>query len=89
MNHEFLNISCVKVNTFTISSFYIYIYIFFFLPKDKSISSSYHSNIARKSLSSRKLPGFPGSSVVKYPPADSRDKGSIPDLGGSHIPQSN
>ena len=31
---------------------------------------------------------FPGGSVVKNPPANSRDAGSIPDLGGSHVPWS-
>ena len=33
--------------------------------------------------------GFPGGSVVKNPPANAGDTGSIPDLGRSHIPQSN
>ena len=32
---------------------------------------------------------FPGSSVVKSLPTDARDTGSIPDLGRSHVPQSN
>ena len=33
--------------------------------------------------------GFPGGSVVKNPPANAGNMGSIPDLGGSHVPQSN
>ena len=33
--------------------------------------------------------GFPGGSVVKNQPADTRDVGSIPDPGRSHMPQSN
>ena len=33
--------------------------------------------------------GFPGGSVVKNPPANARDTGAIPDLGRSHMPQSN
>jgi len=33
--------------------------------------------------------GFPGGSVVKNPPANIGDMGSIPDLGGSLMPQSN
>jgi len=33
--------------------------------------------------------GFPGGSEVKNPPANAGDKGSIPDLGRSHMPQSN
>ena len=33
--------------------------------------------------------GFPGSSVVKNPPASAEDTGSIPDPGRSHIPWSN
>ena len=31
---------------------------------------------------------FPGGSVVKSPPAEVGDVGSIPDLGRSHVPQS-
>jgi len=33
--------------------------------------------------------GFPGGSVVKNPPANAGDTGSIPDLGRSHMPRSN
>ena len=33
--------------------------------------------------------GLPGGSVVKNPPANAGDKGSIPGLGRSHVPQSN
>ena len=33
--------------------------------------------------------GLPGSSVVKHPPANASNMGSIPDLGRSHIPQNN
>ena len=33
--------------------------------------------------------GFPGGSVVKNIPANARDMGLIPDLGGSHMLQSN
>ena len=33
--------------------------------------------------------GLPGGSVVKNPPANARDMGSITDLGRSHMPQSN
>ena len=33
--------------------------------------------------------GFPGDSVLKNPPANAVDMGSIPDLGRSHILQSN
>ena len=31
------------------------------------------------------LESFPGGSVVKNPPANEGDTGSIPDLGGSHM----
>ena len=31
---------------------------------------------------------FPGGSVVKNQPANAGDTGSIPDLGGSHMPRS-
>ena len=33
--------------------------------------------------------GFPGGTVVKNPPANAGDTGSSPDLGRSHVPQSN
>ena len=33
--------------------------------------------------------GFPGSPVIKDPPADAEDMGSIPSLGSSHLPRSN
>ena len=32
---------------------------------------------------------FPGGSVVKNPPANAGDMGSIPDLEGSHVPRGN
>ena len=32
---------------------------------------------------------FPGGTVVKNPPANTGDRGSIPGPGGSHMPQSN
>ena len=34
------------------------------------------------------IAGFPGGSVVKNPPADAGDTGSIPDPGRSHVPWS-
>ena len=33
--------------------------------------------------------GFPGGAVVKIPPANAGDTGSIPGLGRSHMPRSN
>ena len=33
--------------------------------------------------------GFPGGAVVKNPPANAGDMGSVPGLGRSHMPQSN
>ena len=39
--------------------------------------------------SKNKTEGFPGDSVVKNPPASAGDMGSIPDLGQSHMLQSN
>ena len=33
--------------------------------------------------------GFPGGSVVKKPPANAGDMGSVPGLGISHAPQGN
>ena len=42
-----------------------------------------------KSLLNHCLRDFPGGTVVKNPPANSRDMGLIPGLGRSHILQSN
>jgi len=39
--------------------------------------------------SKTKCAGFPGGSVVKNPPANAGDVGSVPDPGGSHVLQSN
>ena len=33
--------------------------------------------------------GFPGGPVVKSPPCNAGDTGSIPSLGREHMPQSN
>ena len=33
--------------------------------------------------------GFPGGTVVKNPPANAGDRGSIPGPGRSHVPWSN
>ena len=42
------------------------------------------------SLLTKGMPeGFPDGSVEKNPPANAGDRGSIPDLGGSHVPWSN
>ena len=35
------------------------------------------------------MEGFPGGPVVKNPPANARDMGSVPDLGRFHMPQGN
>ena len=37
----------------------------------------------------RTISTIPGGSVVKSPPANAGDIGSIPDLGRHHIPRSN
>ena len=41
-------------------------------------------------MSNMKNPGsgFPGGAVVKNPPANAEDMGSIPGLGRSHMPWS-
>ena len=44
-----------------------------------------HKNVYRKSY----VLDFPGGAVVKNPPANARDTGSILGLGRSHMPQSN
>ena len=33
--------------------------------------------------------GFPGGSLVKNSPTNAGDMGSVPGLGGSHVPRSN
>ena len=40
-------------------------------------------------FTSRMKRDFPGGAVVKNPPANAGDMGSSPDLGRSHMPQSN
>ena len=44
-----------------------------------------------KKASAKKIcmEGFPSGPVVKNPPANARDTGSIPDLGRFHMPQGN
>ena len=37
----------------------------------------------------KKMWGFPGGSVLKNPPANARDSGSIPNLERSHMPWNN
>ena len=39
--------------------------------------------------SKTEIQGFPGGSVVKNPPANAGDTGSVPGPGGSYMPQSN
>ena len=39
--------------------------------------------------SERNLGDFPGGAVVKNPPANAGDTGSVPGPGRSHMPQSN
>ena len=43
---------------------------------------------SRQVLNCIKIEGFPGGSVVKNPPANAGDTGSIPGPGGSHMPWS-
>ena len=45
--------------------------------------------IVNETSSKLKQEGFPGGAVVKNPPADAGDMGSIPGLGRSHMPRSN
>ena len=47
-----------------------------------------HSN-NEKSIKKNKIEGFPGGTVVKNPPANAGDTGSIPGPGRSHMPWSN
>ena len=43
----------------------------------------------RRGQRKRSREGFPGSSVVKNPPANAGDTGLIPDPGRSHMPRHN
>ena len=47
------------------------------------------SNVSSLGKNKNKTLHSPGGSVVKNPPANAEDMGSIPDLGRSHKPQSN
>ena len=42
-----------------------------------------------EAASEEQLQDFPGGPVVKNRPADAGDTGSIPGLGGFHMPQDN
>ena len=42
-----------------------------------------------KDIKNTVMVGFPGDAVVKNPPANAGDTGSISGLGRSHMPQSN
>ena len=44
---------------------------------------------SKKIMQIKKTEDFPGGTVVKNPPADAGDMGSIPGPGGSHMPRSN
>ena len=51
-------------------------------PKPEPLSTHYSHN-------SQGRGDFPGGAVVKNPPANAGDMGSIPGPGKSHMPQSN
>ena len=55
---------------------------------NKDLSSGDATYITIQNPQSHTL-GFPVGSVVKNPPADAGDRGSIHDLGRSHVPWSN
>ena len=66
--------------------------------RDTPGTASAHSDCANQGgekagymgVSTVKIEGdFHGGSVVKKPPANAGDAGSIPDLGRCHMPQSN
>ena len=47
------------------------------------------SEISQKEKDKYHMRDFPGGAVVKNPPANAGDTGSIPGPGRSHVPQSN
>ena len=55
------------------------------------MGKEHEQEIHRKYNSLRKVTqgDFPGGAVVKNPPANAGDRGSIPGPGRSHMPQSN
>ena len=55
------------------------------VPKIPQASRPENQNIKKK----KKNQGFPGGSKVKNPPANTGDRGSIPDPRRSHMPRSN
>ena len=56
---------------------------------DRSYQSSWAISSLDLASKLSRVRGFPGGSVVKNPPANVGDMGSIPDSGGSLMPQSN
>nr|XP_058913291.1 zinc finger and SCAN domain-containing protein 2 isoform X2 [Kogia breviceps] len=57
-------------------------------PSPPSISRTFSSSQTETLYPLTVTPGFPGGTVVKNPPANAGDTGSIPGLGRSHMPQS-
>ena len=56
-----------------------------------SLLNNHHCNQDNKHIhySQKTNRDFPGGAVVKNPPANAGDTGSIPDPGRSHMPRSN
>ena len=54
-----------------------------------SFTSSYKATCILKPLKNIDAEDFPGGPVVKNPPANAGDMGSIPGLGRFHMPWSN
>ena len=50
---------------------------------------SYFKKVLKTQQSNAICRDFPGGAVVKDPPANAGEMGSIPGLGRSHMPQSN
>ena len=53
------------------------------------ISSQHNKGHIQQQQQKTKEMGLPGASVAKNPSTNAGDIGSIPDLGRSHMPQSN
>jgi len=53
------------------------------------IKKTIFPNWSSDSKQFNKIPGFPGDSDIRNPPAREEDTGSIPGLGRSHLPWSN
>ena len=56
---------------------------------NEAVVSIYPHNVCSDTVFKKEAGDFPGGTVVKNPPANAGDTGSIPGPGRSHMPRSN